>query len=86
MQAITTKYFEPTEDEGSRYQATSASGHRLIVPYSYELSFEGNHAAAARALATKLEWSGHWYGGEAEANTYVFVCDDEGPDFLIEKP
>jgi hypothetical protein len=74
--AITTKYIGPSNVRGARIAATGHDGRggRMYVPYDHALSIEHNHAAAARMLAEKLEWSGDWYGGGLGSGQYVFVC------------
>ena len=62
-QAITTKYHGPTNTRGSRISATSASGIRVYMPYSYDLSVDECHEKAAEALCTKLGWTGQMIGG-----------------------
>jgi len=71
-QAISTKYFGPTNTRGSKVQAKSASGHRLMLEWDDALNSDENHKAAALALAEKLEWFGTWACG-GTADGYVFV-------------
>jgi len=74
FQAITTKYFGPSNARGSRIKAKAAAGS-IMVSYSYSLNPEQNHAAAAQALALKFGWGGDWYaGGMPEENGNVYVC------------
>jgi hypothetical protein len=40
------------------------------------LGIEGNHAAAALALARKLGWEGKWIGGGLAGSGCAFVQDD----------
>jgi hypothetical protein len=49
MQAITTKYFGPTNARGSRIKATAERGS-ITVPYDHSLTNQANHVAAAQAL------------------------------------
>ena len=86
-QAITTKYHGPTNTRGSRISATSASGTRIYVPYAYELSVDECHEQAAKALCTKLGWTGQmvagydallggdlsWISSNVTGNVYVFA-------------
>ena len=77
-QAITTKYHGPTNTRGSRISATSASGIRVYMPYSYDLSVDECHEKAAEALCTKLGWTGQMIGGsmpfrQASLRTYTFL-------------
>ena len=56
MQAILTKYHGPTNTRGSRISAAASAG-KIFVEYDHALDLEGNHRAAAGALAVKLKWS-----------------------------
>lgn len=47
--AIVTKWLVPTDTLGSRMKATGG-GTRVLLPYDYALTADGNHYAAARAL------------------------------------
>lgn len=73
-QGITTRFVGPTNYRGPRIIARSASGHRMTVPWDHALDVYENHAAAALALASKLEWHGRWVGG-ATREGYAFVLD-----------
>lgn len=70
-QAITTRYFGPTNHRGARIRATAQAGS-VTIPYDHELNPEGAHAKAALALADKWGWGGQWVGG-ATATGYAFV-------------
>lgn len=81
-QGITTKYLGPTNFRGSRIKATArkanpSAGWRemsLTIPYDYSGNSDSRHTKAAKALATKLGWSGLWVGGgkpEEDGNQYV---------------
>lgn len=54
--AIETKYFLPTDTEGSRVIATGGLGNRIVVPYDLGITEPKNHAKAAAALREKLDW------------------------------
>ncbi|MEZ2409844.1 hypothetical protein AB6806_23920 [Bosea sp. RCC_152_1] len=72
-QAIVTKYLGPTNSRGSRIKATASAGS-VTIPYSYDLRTEDAHAKAAKVLARKMGWAGHWHGGGTPEGTgYVFV-------------
>jgi hypothetical protein len=74
LQAIVTKYLPYTNTKASRVKATASAGS-LTLQWDDALGVDGNHAAAAEALATKLSWEGRWYaGGMPEGNGNVFVC------------
>lgn len=72
-QAIITKYFGATNTRPSKVKATAEAG-TVSLSWDYELDTEGNHIAAARALAEKYGdgWSGAWFGGGTK-DGYVFV-------------
>ena len=55
MQAIVTKYLGPTDHRGSRVKATAQVGS-LTLSWDYALNSDGNHRAAALALANKYNW------------------------------
>lgn len=72
-QAIITKYLGPTNTRGSRISAKAAAG-RVSVPYDHALNIEGNHTAAAQALADKMGWKGALVGGGVpDGSGYAFV-------------
>ena len=76
LQAITTKYLGPTNVKGSRIKASAARGS-LTIHLDHALSIENNHAAAAKALASKYSWRGNWFmGGLPSDDGYCFVCTD----------
>ncbi len=81
MQAITTKFFGPTNSRGARYQAKCDAG-TLTLGCEFALNSEQNHERVARALIAKLGWFhsdargdhyGEWFGGGTK-DGYVFVC------------
>jgi len=75
MNTITTKYLPPTTHKGARIVATTASGIRKTISYSYELgdNFEC-HAEAVHALNEVLHWQGEMVaGGAFKGDGYVFV-------------
>lgn len=80
-QAIATKFLGPTNSRGARVKASAEAGS-LTVSWDYALGIEANHAAAARALALKLGWSGHWHGGGLPGSGFVFVLRTD-PNFII---
>lgn len=53
MQAITTKYFGPTNFRGGRIKASAQRGS-VTVAYNHALNIEGNHRAAIDALVVKF--------------------------------
>lgn len=91
-QAITTKYHGPTDFRGACVTARAAAG-RKTVSWDYALGIRENHAAAAQALAEKLNWSGVWVSGglpDESGDVFVIVADsmsDVGalrPAFVVE--
>jgi hypothetical protein len=79
MQAITTKYFGPTNKHWIRYKASCQAGS-ITVPQDDNLNPEQNHVRAARMLIEKLGWSyGAWYYGGTK-DGYVFVCGVPGSE------
>jgi len=82
-QAISTKFLGPTDSRGARVKAACEAGS-LTAPWDYSLGIEANHAHAARDLAMKLGWAGHWYGGGLSGAGFVFVMAAKGmSDFAI---
>ena len=71
-QAILTHYIGPTNIKGSRIKA-QCEASSLTLPWDDSLSQTMNHAAACRALLTKLNWRGQWHMGRLRARGYVFV-------------
>ena len=57
-QAITTKYFGPTNTRGSRVKAQAQAGS-VTIHWDYALNSDDNHKAAAKALMAKFEWDKH---------------------------
>lgn len=55
-QAIRTRYHGATNFNGSRIIA-SWGGKKKVFHWQYELSAEGNHLAAAAAVAAELGWN-----------------------------
>jgi len=76
MQAIVTKFYGPTATRQARIVAKAWAGSEA-VPFDHSLSRDDNHAAAARALAAKLHWTGAWFEGgmpDGSGDSSVFVC------------
>jgi hypothetical protein len=84
FQAIVTRYIGPTHFKGGRIKAATYGG-TLTVPYDHKLNSEANHAAAAKALAVKLGWCGHWFMGAMHNDTgYCFVCAEGYADVAFD--
>jgi hypothetical protein len=71
MQAITTKYINPTNTKGARIKATCDAGS-ITIPFDHANSEEQTHAKAAMALVRKLGWEN--YGGAADRGNGVWMC------------
>lgn len=85
-QAITTKFINPTDTKGSRVKAKAFAGS-LTLPWDHALNPDGNHAAAAQALATKMKWNGLWIGGgmpDQTGNVYVLAPTDGMSNYGVE--
>ncbi|MEK1888822.1 MAG: hypothetical protein AAAB35_14885 [Phyllobacterium sp.] len=58
----------------------------MFVSWDYAKGSEGNHDAAAEALAKRLDWRGRWYGGgnaDGSGNVYVCAGNVNDPAFII---
>ena len=85
-QAITTKFHGPTNTRGARIVACASAG-RLTTPWDYGSNIQTNHAAAARALAEKLEWRGVWVSGglpDGTGDVFVLAANDMAPGCRLE--
>lgn len=60
MQAIETRYIQPTNTKGAKVKAITESGLSVTLPYDDGLTGSNAHWPAALALATKLGWHGEW--------------------------
>jgi hypothetical protein len=78
-QAIITKFIGPGNVRGSRVKATAEAGS-ITLEWDDALNSPQNHAAAAKALAARLEWYGEWHGGGTK-DGYCFVLT--GPVFTV---
>lgn len=83
MQAIQTRYLGPTDYRGSRVKASCQAGSVTLTWYD-ALDTEGNHDAAAFALADKLKWNTGAHGimmrgasPDGRGNVYVFARASE---------
>ena len=81
VQAIVTKYIGPRSVKGSRVKATAQAGS-VTLDWDDTLNPDGNHIAAARALASRYGWSGNWHQGALPDGTTVFVSETTGPTFV----
>lgn len=77
MQAIVTKWLQPTAKRVARIKASCEAGS--ITVEQQGTGYPQQHLAAAKALAAKLGWTGTWHqGGLPKASKYemVHVCQD----------
>lgn len=74
-QAIVTHYKGPTNTRGACIIARTGGGHRMVVPWNYELEPAQNHAAGACALLAALGWDGVLNGG-ATPDGYAWTIVD----------
>ena len=75
MKAISTKYLPPTNTKPARLVASDQDGNRVVISYPHEKSSEAAHATAAKALCTKMHWTGRWHCGSLKEG-YVFVMEN----------
>jgi len=76
LQTIETKYHGPTNTQGARISATTASGIRKTYPYRYEMSADDNHKEAAALLTIEMGWDEmQWFGGKTKSGC-VFVSPE----------
>ena len=75
-QAITTKWFGPSNVKGSRVKASAEAGS-ITLHWDHALNVDQNHAKAAMALANKLGWGGKWVGGGMAGSGYAFTLADD---------
>jgi hypothetical protein len=81
MQAIVTKWLQPTDTKGSRIKV-KCQVKSIIVSWDSGLGVEENHKAAARVLIEKLGWNqgcyGKWYAGALpDSSGYAIVFSTE---------
>lgn len=82
-QAITTKFFGPTNASGSRVKATCEAGS-IMHAWDFSLGCDANHEAAAKKLAAKLGWTGAWFGGSTKTgNCYVWSATGVDEAFRV---
>ena len=75
MIAIHTKYYGPTDSDGSKIRATDGRGNKVTIPYPHELSDVDCYAKAAKMLCKKMEWKGTLVAGGTQSG-YVFCFTD----------
>lgn len=73
MQAIQTRYLNPTNTKGARIKAWAAAGS-VVISYPHELSGQACHRVAAQALADKFGWKSQYLGGQLPNGDHAFVA------------
>ena len=74
-QAIETSYHGPRHRRPARVSARCDAG-RIALPWDHALDVDGNHRAAAVALAARLGWSTDMIGGSLPGSGYAWVQRD----------
>lgn len=74
-QAITTRFYGPTDYKSARLKVVASAGNKW---YSWDTlegpaSDNARHIAAAKAFAQSKGWTGDWYMGGLENGDRVFV-------------
>ena len=78
MNAIITKYINPTNTRGGRIKAISGSGHSITIPYPHHVSgTEACHAEAALALCKRMDWQFAPLIAGGLKNGFAFVFDSK---------
>ncbi len=75
FQAMTTKYFGPTNHRGARIRVKAAA-KTTFFPWDYALNPWDNHAEAMRQFAEKRHWSPDFIMGSLPCGGYVGVYAD----------
>lgn len=86
MQTISTKYYGPGNVRGARIVAKTSGGLRFTFPYEHGAGVEGNHLAAADAVARGLGWHGEWHGGSLNTHgdmIWVLAARGDASAFTI---
>lgn len=76
FQAITTRYYGPTNHRGARCKA-QCEACTATLPWDHAKGLDDNHIAAAQALIDQMGWDGQYVGGHAKGGM-VFVCVAKG--------
>lgn len=69
---ITTKKLGPTDTRGTRITATGG-GHRVTIPYPYDLNTFDAHLSAAKIIAEKFGWTKMAFADSNDRKGYVFI-------------
>lgn len=82
-QAILTYYLPPTNRLEGRIKAKASAGS-VVLNWDHALNIDGNHRAAAVALAKRCGWTGDYVCGGFTDGSSVFVAvQDFGAGFTI---
>lgn len=77
FQAMTTKYFGPTNHRGARIRVKAQVG-TAFFPWDYALNSTQNHTKAMRLFAQKQAWNADFHVGSLPCGTgYVGVYPSE---------
>ena len=71
FQAIVCKYLPMTAKRNPIIKATAQAGS-MLVQYDSNLSLQQNCIDAAETYATKMQWTGNWFGGSLPDGSYAF--------------
>lgn len=83
MVAIETRYLGPTNTKGARIVATAQTRNRIVIPWFSSLGHTENHARAAKALRSKLDWNGLMVGGGTKLGmAWVFINNPETSNMI----
>lgn len=84
-QSIITYFIAPTNVKGPRIKARASGGTSVTLHWDHAMNLDGNHRAAAIALALKNGWGGTFSaGGMADgARVFVNVSDDDDASFTV---
>lgn len=79
LQAIQTKYLEPTNHRPARIKAW-CQARKIIVSWDHGVNVDTNHHKAAESLAKRMEWplAGTGFGALPDggyAMTFPIPCD-----------
>jgi hypothetical protein len=76
MLAILTEFVPATNTRSARIKAHTCNGHRLVMPFDYELGDVERHFSVAQALArdqlAHADASTMVYGGTAKGYVFCF--------------
>jgi len=73
-QTITVQVLGPTNTKGTRVKASCEAGS-VVLPWDHTLGVNDNTNRAVRRLLKKIDWHGHWQGGDVGKKVvYVCVC------------